>query len=334
MAELAAIEALSPIGGLRLSYDAFLVTVGFESRSIYAAKTLEIHTDRRIACAFSHRQVRHFKSNRAWLFRNGFDVQEVQEDDVEAWTKSIIEELGTNSAHRTSIRMCVDISSMSRARMASVLNAVLEVRERSVEIDFVYCLAKWSPPSTEAEPIGTAGAVIPAFAGWSTRTDLPIVALIGLGYEPDKAIGAYEYLEATDVWAFLPKGEDGQYARDLNRANRTLLTRLVEHKRITYRVDQPVACFGVLESVVYGLLSNSRPVLLPFGPKVFALSAMLVACRHREVPVWRISSDQFGEPLDREASGNIVGIRVAFSRRPSDAELTEDQLRAAAHAIG
>ncbi len=179
----------------------------------------------------------------------------------------------------------------------------------------MYSVAEWSPPSNEAEPIVSAGAVVPTFAGWSSRTDIPIVALIGLGYEPDKAMGAYEYLEATDVWTFLPAGEDERYARDLGLANRTLLSRLSPHKRITYRVDQPVACFGVLESVVYGLLDKSRPVLLPFGPKMFALCAMLVACVHREVPVWRISSNQFGKPVDRVASGKIIGIRASFGPR-------------------
>jgi hypothetical protein len=254
----------------------------------------------------------------AWLAAKGFDVQEVKESDVMAWTRSLIEACAKESTSDASLSLCVDISSMTRVRLAAILTAILEVTDKAVDVDFVYSVARWSPPLDEPEPIVSAGAVVPAFAGWSNRTDTPIVALIGLGYEPDKAMGAYEYLEATDVWAFLPVGEDDKYLDDLNRANRTLLSRLAAQRQIAYRVDQPVACFGVLESVVYGLLPNSRPVLLPFGPKIFALCALLVACLHRDVPVWRISSDQVGKPLEREASGKIVGIRANFRAKAAE----------------
>src|SRR5207244_3741987 len=145
-----------------------------------------------------------------------------------------------------------------------------------------------------------------------SEPERPVAAIVGLGYEPDKAVGAYEFLEAASIWVFQPLSEDARYMRDVERANRTLLKRIPNGQKVTYRVDQPISCFGMLESVVYGMLSGSRPVLLPFGPKIFALCAMLVATIHRSVPVWRVTAEQQGEPIDREPSSKIVAIRVVF----------------------
>jgi hypothetical protein len=330
MADLNAIEALAPTSELRSRYDAVVVTAGFESRSIHAAKSLDLIAERRIACAFAERHVGRFEENKRWLLSRDFVVSEVMESEVEDWATTLVDQVARGSTDREVLSICVDISSMTRFRLASILNAILQLKDWTVEVDFLYSVAKWSPPSNEGETILRAGAVSPVFAGWSVPTDTPIVAIIGLGYEPDKAVGAYEYLEATDVWAFLPDGEDIRYMEDLNRANRSLLSRLDVRKQVRYRVDQPVACFGILESIVYGLLSNSRPVLLPFGPKIFALCAMLVACLHRDVPVWRISSEQSGEPVEREASGKVIGMRTVFSKslpeQPSEWE-TERTLK-------
>jgi hypothetical protein len=207
---------------------------------------------------------------------------------------------------------------MSRLRLAAVIAGLLRASKPSgIIADFVYAVAEWSPPAAEPEPMVTAGAVLPLFAGWSDRPELPTVAIVGLGYEPDKAVGAYEYLEATGVWVFLPYGTDPRYEHAIANANRTLLNQVPNDRRIDYRVDQPVSCFGTLEAVTYGAMTSSRPVLLPFGPKIFTLCALLVACLRRDVPVWRISTGQLGTAMDRVASGKVVGLRAVF--RTADA---------------
>ena len=63
-----------------------------------------------------------------------------------------------------------------------------------------------------------------------------------------------------------------------------------------YRVEQPIDCFGMLESVVYGLLKSFSAIVLPFGPKVFTLCSLLVASLHPTVSIWRVSAGGAGKP--------------------------------------
>lgn len=308
IASVSALE-LSDVG--RVDYSALMATVGYESRARYASEHLGAHGKLRTAGAFSERQVLAFAENLRWFKDAGYDVPAVPDSDAERWFSEWLSRILTNDDG--DVRILFDISSMSRLRLASFLAAIIRApNNRSIEVDFVYSMAKWSAPSEEPEAIVTAGSVLPCFAGWSDEPDLPIVAILGLGYEPGMAVGAYEYLEATSVWAFVPVSSDPCYTRDIKRANESLLRRVPPNQVIRYAVDQPFACFQLLESIAFGANAYGRPVLLPFGPKVFALCSLLVACRHRTVPVWRISSGQFGEPSDRVASGQIVGLRVSF----------------------
>jgi hypothetical protein len=322
MNRLAAVDPWDPTGRPSDDYDVFLATVGYERRASYASRHLRPKATKRIACAFTERQCLSFDRNRQWFMEQGFKYEAVDEGKIEDWSRRLIAVTGA-SADRE-IRLAVDISSMSRLRLASLLAAILRADPRfPISVDFVYSVAKWSSPSEAPEPIESAGAVLPFFAGWSNRPELPTIAVVGLGYEPDKAVGAYEYLEASGVWAFIPTSKDPRYDRDVGRANKSLLKRVIPSQQIPYRVDQPVACFGALESVIYGSLENGRPVMLPLGPKIFALCAMLVACVHRDVPVWRISSGQYGEPAERLPSGNLIGLRARFL--PDDQGRTEDE---------
>lgn len=292
-------------------YAAFIATVGYERRARYACQRLTPRATHKVAPAFPERQVCEFDENRRWFSDAGFDIHVVKDDEVERWSQSCLTKVAEDA--KDDLRIGVDISSLSRFRLASVVAAIMRLNcTVRITVEFVYSLALWSAPSKEPGPIVSAGAVLPFFAGWSIDPNSPIIAVIGLGYEPDKAVGAYEFLEATRLWAFLPTSGDSQYTRDINRANESLLKRVPESKQITYHVDQPLTCFGTLESVVSGAFEYGRPVLLPFGPKLFALCSLLVSCVHRDVPVWRISSGQYGPALDRVASGEIVGLRAVF----------------------
>lgn len=309
MANLSGVFPLPLSDGLRDPYDLFLATVGYEYRANYVSKKLKPKAKRKVACVFPDRHVGAFPRNRDWFVAANFDILSVKDIDIEKSSESFINDLGDNASQR----ICVDISSISRLRLAALIAALLRVsRKNQLVVDFIYAVAQWSAPARIPDTMASAGAVLPIFAGWSNRPDLPTVAVIGLGYEPDRAVGAYEYLEATQVWTFCPNSADVRYDRDVGRANKTLLERVPEQHRVQYRVDGPYACFALLEAVVYGLLPGSRPVLLPFGPKIFSLCALLVACVHRQVPVWRLSSGQLGKATSQKPSGQLVGLRAVF----------------------
>jgi hypothetical protein len=161
------------------------------------------------------------------------------------------------------------------------------------------------------------GPIAPEFSGWWSEPDLPTAAIVGVGYEQDKALGAIEHVQPSEVWLFFPRSPVAEYTSALEYANRSLIEKVKRErgKMLHYDVDAPYALFADLESLVAGLSSRANCILLPFGPKLFALSSLLVACVHREAAVWRVSGAE--QPTDR-IGHSVYGLSVAFctARQP------------------
>lgn len=313
MNRLSAVNSQSAEVVKSVAYAAALGTIGYETRARWLLQAINPAATVKTAWAFASRRSGAFDTNVEWFTNAGYSVSACGEQDVEAWAENWTRQV-CEPTTRTSVRILVDISCMSRQRLAALIGALIRTASNQpVVVDFMYSLAKWTPPSEVEEPIVSAGAVTPFFSGWSSDPDLPVSAIIGMGYEPGKAVGAYEYLEAMELWAFVPQSEDARYVRDVNRANRTLLARVPFDRQMSYPVNNPFQTFIVLEALVASARQRTRPVLIPFGPKVFALSCLLVASHFREVPVWRISSGQDGVVGDRIPDGSIVGVQAVFS---------------------
>jgi hypothetical protein len=137
-------------------------------------------------------------------------------------------------------------------------------------------------------------------------------AVVGLGYEQDKALGAVEHLQPGEVWVFAPHSAVEEYSVALKKANQVLLDTVPSSHRLVYEVGQPFDCFVTLESLVDRLAEEANVILLPFGPKLFALCSLLVAWLHSDVAVWRVSAGKGEMPQDRRASGYVYGLRVEF----------------------
>jgi hypothetical protein len=83
-----------------------------------------------------------------------------------------------------------------------------------------------------------------------------------------------------------------------------------EQNGFAYPLSKPLDTFVQLESFVFGITRTHNLIVLPFGPKLFALCAMLVGMVHPEVAVWRVSGGE--DRIDREPSGELFGLTVDF----------------------
>lgn len=296
---------------LRNDYHLFFATLGFERRARHIAEVLHPQAAVSVAMGFPDRQVLNYAENRQWFNDHGFQV--LDDLDEKKFTCQL-RELFANATADDVLRACVDISSMTRSRMASIVELCCSgaVPNGSV-IDFAYSLGAYSPPPLEMGPNTFFGPISSAFAGWTLDPNKPPVAVIGLGYEEGKALGASEYIQADEAWAFVPESPIAEYSPAVREANRTFLQYLPERQQIVYRPDDPVDCYVRLESLLYGLVAYSRPIILPFGPKMFSLVALLASTRHQEVSVWRVSAQEQDSPSDRLPSEHIIAMRVTVN---------------------
>lgn len=298
-------------------YDLLLCTLGYESRARFIAETQALYARRKIAFGFKAQQVLRFDANESWFKAAGFDVIMLDEEDVRAHLQQTC--LAAIRDKR-SLRLCCDISSMSRYRIAVVVDTLRALGpDLEVAVDFLYAIAKFTPPPEPLFANVHVGPVLPSFAGWSAEPELPVSAVVGLGYEPDKALGAVEHLQASEIWTFEPVSSIPEYTASLHQANRTLLQFVPEKCRLQYQVERPYTLFSALRALASSSLLSSNPVILPFGPKLFTLVALLVGCSYADIAVWRVSAGIHEPPIDRQAHGFVTGLSVDFVRAAATA---------------
>lgn len=298
-------------------YDAYIAAIGFERRSRFVSEEFDIKATSKFAGAFPDRKEFHYSDNLVWFEKSGFEIQEVDESSFASWCDYIFEQISVTKGFTT--RICVDISSLTRSRIAMLVDCFRKsTLGVPIEADFVYSIAKFSPPPSTHYPNRIVGPVLPSFAGWSTEPEKSPVAIVGLGYEEDKALGAVEHIQAAEVWAFMPLSPIKKYRNELEGANEILLNSIPKERRLDYDVYKPLDCFITLESLTNRILKLQSPVLFPFGPKIFTLCALLVACVHPSASVWRVSTGTDSEPIDRLPSKYFCGLTVEFK---SESEL-------------
>jgi hypothetical protein len=295
------------------TFDLLVASLGYETRCSFAARKYFALCKRGIAVAFQERQVGSYAINRSFYTEHRFAVHEFGGggDFISVFAASVQREVEDAGAQP---RILVDISCMSRPMIASVVVALGRVlAENGIEITFVYCPAKFTRPELLYNPVTVSEPVIPELAGWSIQPERSVAAILGLGFEHDQALGALEYLEPATAWAFVPFGEDPRFDAEVAKANADLLEPLPRERIVRYNVHDPYRCFVELESLTFGVMADTRPIIVPFGPKMFALISVLIGIIHSpDVTVWRVSGDQSGSPADREASGTIVPLRTLF----------------------
>lgn len=294
------------------TYDCVIATLGYESRSIYLPSLCK-NGKARHAIGFSHNRKLNYNSNKKWFSENGFVMTEPTDSEYSSEIGFILETLITKK--EDPVYLFVDISSMNRFRLATILWRLLKTQfHNTVSIDFGYSVAAFSEPNrNDFSPIVQAKPVINEFAGWTNDNNLPITAIIGLGYEYNKAVGILEYIEPGESWAFVPASPDNRYDIEIESANKTLFWLMPENRKLNYRLEHPLDTFYNLESLVFGALKCSRPIILPFGPKIFTLYSLLVAAVHYpKVAVWRVSSDEYQEAIERKPSDYVLGLSVSL----------------------
>ncbi len=313
-------------------YAALVCSVGYETRSSFIPRSLQKRCGQIWAYGFETHQVIKFGENRSWLEAHGVYFQEPEpayqkhlsmqvHQLVDTWTK----EAKNGSSPSETLRLAVDISSMSRERLAKTILAILDETILTVlddvgiaiQIDWLYAPARFSAAELAEDGPVSVNRAIAGFEGWTDDPTKPAVCILGTGLEGDLALGAIERLEPAETWGFTPKGYDVEYDAEFDRRNAQLLSSFGEGHLVQYAVDQPFATILQLDALVERLRSDYRVVIVPLGPKIFALASLLLARVFEDLTIWRLSADYNRVPHDRVAAGPIVGLRTVrgFQRR-------------------
>jgi hypothetical protein len=291
--------------------DLYIAACGYEGRARAAAEIFPAKANKKIAIGFTSQQELEYEVNREWFKSADFEMVDVDDDEFRQVIDKYFEQCVLES-DVTSVE--VDISCFNRFRLGHLVDALRSMPKKEIVVTFRYSIAEFTSPIEDIAPTVTVEPVIPQFAGWTTRPDRPPAAIVGLGYEPNKAIGIVDHLEINNAtWAYYPLGPVPDYYQRVLEANRSLLNIIQADGRChPYDLKDPAQLFHEMNSLVDTLKPHFNVILIPFGPKLFALVALLVATLHEDVGVWRVSSGSLELPVSRKPSGHTISVSVNF----------------------
>lgn len=303
MTEYLRVQNVKPSG----EFDALIVALGFEARSGHVAGQFHMRANRKIAFSFESEGEHSFDANDQFMRGNGFEVLPLGTD----FTERLDEILG--SLGREDVSVAIDISSFTKFHLAQIIDALRTHGPSGLAVDFLYSPASSSGWQTHGDPIQVAEPIHPAFASWSDDPSWPLTAIIGLGVEENLALGVAEHLDVSSVYAFSPSGDDQRFKQLGTAANSAFFSTDYVVRTSVYDLEDPFDLFSRLESLVYGLRPDSRVAIIPLGPKIFALCALLTSvASDRATTVWRFSSGSGLSYSDVTAAGPIVTLHVDF----------------------
>jgi hypothetical protein len=292
-------------------FDGFIAASGYETRATYAFNTLPVERiSRKIAFGFSDRTGGRRRINDAIFDSGNVDIIPTDGNSAsaaKAQTAALLHDIASESP-----RIFVDYSSMTRSWYAGIIEAVAAAPGKaSVTCVFGYSPASFTPPSRPA-PNAIAGPI----AGFCSLDipDKPSALVIGLGYERERALGIFEYVDPGVAFAFYTDPAiDERYTACVVRNNHALLNALGPDRVFRHPLSDLQRASSLLVSLYSALSEDYRVILAPLGVKPFSLLCLLLASRFLDIDVWRVTPGQRGPIHEREPAGPILMLRADFA---------------------
>lgn len=290
-------------------FDFGYYAIGYESRSAFVASELESNCARRFAIDLGGPEILSYLENLASAARRKDTL--VPRVDLALKNKAVV----PRGRLDREVRVLVDISSMDRRTLSFILyHLLVEPPAHLTQLYVTYAPATFTSPPREMLPVQFSGPVNDLLSGAPKDPGLPTVLFVGLGYELGLALGMVETFEPASVFAYVPRGTDKRFDRQVDRVNLPLFTDRHFVNRIEYGVNGPANTLIDLKERLLAVKDKSRVVLVPSGPKLF--SAISILCGYIYSPdicVWRVSSRLQEETAQKYADGSIVAFRVQIN---------------------
>lgn len=242
------------------------------------------------------------------------------DNSIESFKEEVNDLLSNIESDKKDINFSIDISLINRKEIANLFTQIARLCSvYSCNINICYGLAEYNPPSSGIDFNHIVRPVNQFFSGWSTKPGLPVMTIVGLGYEKDKALGAIEYLESSNTVIYIPNSQETRYRVDVEQVNESVLSIVKEENKIEYDVESPSDAIYSLDSVLTSNKSRYKTVLFPFGPKVFYAASLVSCIAHPEASVWFVSGEDndLDSSQDREII-DCVGFHFEISYSNSE----------------
>lgn len=292
-------------------FDLVINCVGYESRASFSLETKTVSAGRYISIVFDDEGI--FSYRRNLEIMKNLETTFVAKNDV-IKEYNLLPSLIMSMAEDRNIHIAVDISSMNRSVMASVLRSIAKASPVISSASLVYSPAAYRPPEYDYPQIDQIGPVIPELSGFNSPASLPTGLMIGLGYEFGIAAGILNRLEPKLTIAFRAVGSDARYEEAVRKANFDFSFGLAKCDVTEYSLLRPAETAAYVDNILSAMVRQYRCILIPMGPK--PLSAIFILAGFKffgQLAVWRVS-ETGKKPHDAVPDGRIIISNIDLQR--------------------
>jgi hypothetical protein len=138
------------------------------------------------------------------------------------------------------------------------------------------------------------------------RSKKPVSLIISLDNKNDIVLEAIRGVNPQKIMAFIPICDfDSEYYQLVMKSNKNLIKRLEKDSLIRYEANQLEDINSKLTSYCLNQRISSEVMIIPQGPKTFALISMLLSVRYPDIKLWEINS------RDRNSIAENSGLPAA-----------------------
>jgi hypothetical protein len=301
--EISTIIHVDP-GELRnFNADIFITTLGFEARCTHIARLYEDQACRKIALSRTdHLKEHSFKKNKEYYESNGFEIIAV-EKEVPDVGSILVDSQGEQ------IQIMLDCTSMSPRWYYEFFSWFGESQDlfEKATIRIAYTMAAFTGSDQSRKVKG----VREFLESQEKAVGVGKTALIlGLGQEKQVGQEIFNRIKPDLLYLFYADPPvEKEFVEQVFVNNHSLIDATPIRNLIPYPIRNGQAIYERLIDTILPLRNNYTNVLVPHGPKIFSLVAMLV---HLRYPDTIISYPVFKRPpiQDRIPSGEPVILDI------------------------
>ena len=259
-----------------MSFDAVIVSSGFESRASYQAKHLDFLSADKIALCFdSETDDETRKINDSYFIESGFEMITVTSDiNCQDLLEGIFNKISKKNSSKDLLNIYIDYSSMVRTWYAAIIHIINRSNySQTINLYFGYSYAKYiSSANTDVlnkivEPLfGYCNLSVPS---------KPTALIICLGNEKNRVYGLQEYFDAATYLFYSDSNFDNEYSDEVEKVNIEILSSTRSDNIIRFPVHDLIYTDYLIENLCKVLIKDFRVVIAPCGPKPFILLALI-----------------------------------------------------------
>jgi hypothetical protein len=297
--------------------DCIIAASGFHSRCTYLSENINLEdVEKHLITYDDNDYIKLRKENESVFIKFGFrPFMEKARSGKEI--EKLLEYVCRNNAFET-LNILVDYSCMPKIWIATILDFISknELPEQRINIFFSYTPKRFLPNIKKI--VDFIGPIIEPKDLIKNDGNLTLIAGLDNNYE--SIVMLAKDINPARICAFIPEPAfDEAYSKSVIEKNRPLLEKIGSENIIKYPANNQEEINSILTSLCLELRLNSRIIIVPLGPKTFALTALLLSLRYPDIKLWDITSKIYKyNPKGGIASGAPVILKVAFCNDDED----------------